>query len=355
MLRGSPVATFVLSVPIVVATPALGRAANLGMARSSVQRTTGRSVAAGGGATGQAGPTGPSPARTGALPWLRYQTDVSPDPGLALLGAERGWMIAGHGTHPSIDHFLSAAGGASWPGDGVLVTADGGRHWSQVLHVPTGVWGLDELPSSGSAFAVGVTEPFATGDGGRRWQLRGEPADQPLVEVSFSSTISGIGLTTDGQLVTTSDGGWRWTADAGSDHLPLTSSCAIGIGRYLVSSSAGSIWLLAANKLRRVFDARLPSSVSPGNARPFGGSMQANVGAPVSYLSCSPGLDAEAVSWPVGSASANGFGGVQSMLFATSGPGGAWEAVTEAGSASQTWSITTLTPTTAAYPGVAVR
>ena len=287
------------------------------------------------------------------LRWLHYQSDVSPDPGVAFLNNQHGFMLTGRSASPSIDHFLSAAGGATWPGDGVALTRSGGRRWSKALSVPTGIWGLDALSATPDVFAVGVTALYETSDDGTSWQRRGEPAGGPLVEVSFSSPSNGVGLTTLGRLVATSDGGRSWRRVASAGRLQLTSTCASGGGSYLVSDATGTIWSLSRSaRLNRFFIPKLPSSVRPSNE--LGASMQDSVGAPVSYLACSSLLDAEEVTWPVGSDSGNGFGGTQSMVFAASSTRGAWRSAPDASSASRSWSVGSDTVTTAAYGGLAV-
>jgi O-acetyl-ADP-ribose deacetylase (regulator of RNase III) len=175
-------------------------------------------------------------------------------------------MLTGRRASPSIDHFLSAAGGATWPGNGVALTRSGGRRWSQALSVPTGIWGLDALPATPDVFAVGVTALYETSDDGTSWRRRGEPAGGPLVEVSFSSPSNGVGLTTLGRLVATSDGGRSWRRDASAGRLQLTSSCVSGGGSYLVSDATGTIWSLSRSaRLNRLFIPKLPSSVRPSN------------------------------------------------------------------------------------------
>src|SRR5579875_469386 len=173
-------------------------------------------------------------------PWAQYLTQVTPDSPIGFASSSIGWSISGMGSQPSLDHFLAAGVSAeNWPGTSLLSTTDGGMTWHQVLTDPNGLWGVDVLDSS-HAWVVGVTDLYATTDG-TDWSQLGEPTGTALVNVAFSTPESGIGLTTNGSLVATSDGGVAWSAVGGSP-AGLSDLCRETNGALLVDDQAGNVW-----------------------------------------------------------------------------------------------------------------
>ncbi|MGH9169446.1 MAG: WD40/YVTN/BNR-like repeat-containing protein [Acidimicrobiales bacterium] len=158
-----------------------------------------------------AAPTAPTPI---ADPWRAYRTSVNPGSAVDFVTAGVGWRVAGQIFGPGIDANLGSGvvdNGSAWPGTSVQSTSNGGATWSTVLQITTGIWGIDFV-SSTLGFAVGVTRLLGTSDGGDHWRQLGEPSGHTLVWVDFSSTVAGYGLTTNGQLVRTSDGGSSWSS-----------------------------------------------------------------------------------------------------------------------------------------------
>ncbi|HTX10059.1 MAG TPA: hypothetical protein VME22_15680 [Solirubrobacteraceae bacterium] len=184
-------------------------------------------------------------------PWLKYNTVVVPNGGLTFENASDGWMVEGQTAYPIIDSFLASTDTSTqqsqvaWPGNVVVSTTDGGSTWSQSLSVPDGIWGLDFLAGSSTGWAVGVDQLYETSNGGSTWSLESEPTDTALVDVSFSSTTDGIGLTTAGALVFTDNGGANWGASQTLAD-PIVSSCATGTDSYLLADLAGDIWTVTS-------------------------------------------------------------------------------------------------------------
>lgn len=147
-------------------------------------------------------------------PWLAYNTAVNPGSGIQFTSLDRGWRVDGQDGAPHLDASLAAGpkGTAiSWPGSAVSVSDDGGQTWSAVFDDSNGIWGIDAL-SDEDVWAIGVTSLSRTNDGGASWQRVGEPQQEPLVSVDFVSRQIGYGLTTNGLLVQSSDGGDSWTS-----------------------------------------------------------------------------------------------------------------------------------------------
>ncbi len=148
--------------------------------------------------------------------WLAYLTAVNPGSGIDFATTRVGWRLDGQDGVPHLDKLLAAGpAGTSmtWPGSAVAKTADGGKRWTSILRLSSGVWGMDLLsPTRG--WVVGVTSLRRTTNGGRTFQRAGEPHGHPLVRVDFVSPDVGFGLTTTGQLVQTSDAGATWTPNA---------------------------------------------------------------------------------------------------------------------------------------------
>jgi photosystem II stability/assembly factor-like uncharacterized protein len=145
-------------------------------------------------------------------PWRSSGTSVNPGSSIDFVSAEVGWRVTGQVFGPHIDGDLAAfvGGEVDWPGTSVSATSDGGRTWSTVLEVSTGIWGLDFVgPRVG--YAVAVTSLRRTSDGGSHWQEVGEPPGHALVWVDFQSASDGFGLTGPGTLVRTTDGGSSWS------------------------------------------------------------------------------------------------------------------------------------------------
>jgi hypothetical protein len=136
--------------------------------------------------------------------------DVNPGSGVQFVSPEVGFALSGE-PDAEIDDNLSAGPDASsvaWPSPAVLASRDSGRSFTPSLSARDGFWGLDFAdPEHG--WAVGVTALYRTVDGGSRWLLAGEPS-QPLVRVAFADARTGFGLTANGRVVTTTDGGNQW-------------------------------------------------------------------------------------------------------------------------------------------------
>ncbi len=181
-------------------------------------------------------------AAASANPWGAYWTSVNPGSGISFATAQVGWRLDGQPYGPGIDDNLGsgvADNGSAWPGTSITATDDGGRTWSTILRVSTGIWGLD-LVSPQVGFAVGVTALFRTTDGGKHWTTVGEPLQHSLVWVGFASSRDGYGLTTTGTLVETTDSGSSWT----STDLKVTgtSACFASPSIGYVTSGAGALY-----------------------------------------------------------------------------------------------------------------
>jgi len=174
-------------------------------------------------------------------PWFQYATQVVPDNAISFANAEDGWIVNGLGTNQSLDDNLTAGfSGQIWPGTGVAITTDGGTSWDTTLNAPTGIWGIDAL-SAAQVWAVGVTVLYSSQDGGASWTRLGEPSGTVLVNVAFTSARDGVGITTHGTLVTTTDGGRTWVSPGVQGLSNLADACASGTS-VLVDDQAGTIW-----------------------------------------------------------------------------------------------------------------
>jgi hypothetical protein len=120
----------------------------------------------------------------------------------------------------------------------VQVTHDAGRTWAPLYHSSTAVWSVDLLaPRLG--WIVGVADLRQTADGGRTFRQLSEPGGHALVRVQFSSPTTGIGVTTDGAMVLTRDGGATWL-NAGLDRSVLA-LCASRNGMGYAVTSDGDL------------------------------------------------------------------------------------------------------------------
>ena len=152
--------------------------------------------------------TTPSPPTTIANPWRAYWTSVNPGSAIDFVTTHVGWRLDGQVWGPRLDDNLGSGvvdNGSAWPGTSIAETTDGGRTWTTILRVSTGIWGMD-LVSQEVGFAVGVTALLRTTDGGAYWKQVSEPAGHPLVWADFATSELGYGLTTTGALVRTVDG-----------------------------------------------------------------------------------------------------------------------------------------------------
>ena len=168
---------------------------------------------------------------------------MQPGSAIDFLDSSFGWRVDGLEGAPHQDGNLSAAPvdtGYRWPGGSVSATTDGGSAWTMIFDgaagEANGVWGIDLL-SETTGWVVGVTGLFGTVDGGSSWVTLGEPGDASLVTVAFSTDRLGWGLTSQGQLVLSTDGGASWSAA----ELPvvatspvLTALCVSGAAGYVV-------------------------------------------------------------------------------------------------------------------------
>jgi len=154
------------------------------------------------------------PPSTIADPWSTYWTSVNPGSAIDFVTARTGWRLDGQLWGPRLDGSLGSGvvdNGSAWPGTSIEETTDGGKSWSTILHVTSGIWGMD-LVSRDVGFAVGVTSLRITSDGGKRWRQVSEPAGHPLVWVEFNTSELGYGLTTTGTLVRSVDAGSSWSS-----------------------------------------------------------------------------------------------------------------------------------------------
>ena len=149
---------------------------------------------------------------TPASPWRPYLTSVNPASSVDFVNANLGWRVTGQVFGPHIDDNLATftGGEVDWPGTSISATRDGGRTWSTVLKVSTGIRGLDFV-SPRVGYAVAVTSLRRSTDGGSHWQEVDEPPGQPLVWVNFQSASDGFGVTAPGTLVRSTDGGTVWS------------------------------------------------------------------------------------------------------------------------------------------------
>lgn len=155
--------------------------------------------------------TGVDAAPAGAVPgdpWRAYWTSVNPGSSIDFVSARLGWRVTGQVFGPGIDGHLAAPVDVQvdWPGTSISATSDGGRTWSTVLTVATGIWGLDFV-NRRVGYAVAVTSLRRTSDAGSHWQEVDEPAGHALVWVDFQTASDGFGLTSLGTLVRTTNGG----------------------------------------------------------------------------------------------------------------------------------------------------
>ncbi len=184
-------------------------------------------------------------------PWMKYLTAVNPGGTVRFVSADVGWRVEGQTGAAYIDRILTAGPKGTtwdWPGSSVGRSADGGSSWSTVYARDDGIWGVDAL-SSDEAWAVGVTTLASTRDAGATWQELGEPSDGSLVSVDFVSDAAGFGLTTDGQLVQTTDGGQSWVPGAlqpaASDLCFASSKLGYALaqdGSIHMTSDGGATW-----------------------------------------------------------------------------------------------------------------
>jgi hypothetical protein len=171
--------------------------------------------------------------------WRAYETTVVPGGRLQFASIEVGYALSWAPTN-GFDDNLSSPGGLilNWPSPSVLVTRDSGRHWRRSLSAPGGFWGVSVVSPS-QAWAVGVTRLYRTLDGGQSWRRVGEPT-KPLVRVAFANTTTGVGLTTKGRLVVSSDGGSSWLPASWSGR--GSALCASPSGAILLANQVGAIW-----------------------------------------------------------------------------------------------------------------
>ncbi len=175
--------------------------------------------------------------------WRGYVTSVLPNTQIAFSTPSVGWVVTGIGVAPALDNDLVAGvTGQIWPGRGLARTTDGGTSWQTTLQAAHGIWGVDPV-SANDAWAVGVTTLYRTVDGGSTWTSGGEPTGTHLVAVAFNSPADGLGLTSDGSVVYSTDGGLAWKPDRApvSASGPFYSLCARG-STFLASGASGAVW-----------------------------------------------------------------------------------------------------------------
>ncbi|MGO9341952.1 MAG: WD40/YVTN/BNR-like repeat-containing protein, partial [Acidimicrobiales bacterium] len=152
----------------------------------------------------------------------------------------------------------------------VMVTDNGGSQWTTTLRLTPYVWGIDSFGTQ-HVWVEGADGLYSSDDGGLLWRRAGEPKGTALVRVAFESTSEGVGLTVNGDIATTSDGGETWI-DQGQSSIPILGSNYIGGAANLCISgpavvlddSRGDILRSTdpANpkSWARVFSSRVPAS-----------------------------------------------------------------------------------------------
>lgn len=119
----------------------------------------------------------------------------------------------------------------------VSVTDDGGRRWTTTLDLSPYVWGIDSIGTH-DVWVTGLNALYSSSDGGLVWQRVGEPKGSALVRVAFESATDGVGLTVNGDVATTTDGGEIW-ADSGQSWIPnLGPNYIHGAANLCISGSA---------------------------------------------------------------------------------------------------------------------
>ncbi len=187
-------------------------------------------------------PVSPPPPPPNAAPWRAYLTDVNPGSAIRFTTSETGWRLDGQGGAPYLDDSLAAGPHGTisdWPGSSLSRSVDGGHSWESIYTAKDGIWGLDPL-SDREGWVVGVTSLAYTNDGGSTWRELGEPKSKPLVSVDFVSDVEGYGLTTDGQLVQSSDGGASW--EPGNLQDPGADLCFASQESGYVSTQDGDVF-----------------------------------------------------------------------------------------------------------------
>lgn len=142
---------------------------------------------------------------------MSYIGDVNTGSSIQFVSSTLGWRLDGQDGAPHLDRSLADGPNASyvWPGSAISTTTDGGKTWTRQLSESSGIWGLDFVNGQ-VGWAVGVTELLQTVDGGMSWHSEPEPAAQHLASIHFVSAAVGFGITDDGGLVRTGNGGQTW-------------------------------------------------------------------------------------------------------------------------------------------------
>ena len=142
-----------------------------------------------------------------------YDTIVEPNSPLIFASHTVGWLATpAPETHSDPTILIGTSTGppgqltGTWQVD---VTTDGGLEWHPTLRLSPYVWGMDATDID-HVWVVGVTALYASTDGGQAWTEMGEPAGTFLVRVVFTNSLDGFGLTTDGDLAATVNGGLTW-------------------------------------------------------------------------------------------------------------------------------------------------
>lgn len=231
---------------------ALGMA---GFALAGCATTTGSSAAGSATALSPAAQSSPdNPARASgpsALP------SGSPGPACAVKQDKFRGDVTGYGPQAlTAVRFVSPERGWVAGLDQLLMTADGGRHWTVQARGQLDLISLDFI-SGQVGWAVGGSALLATSDGGARWTSLPEPC--PVIRsVHFSNALDGVAVAggtglggnappgtplAAGVLLRTSDGGHSWQ--------PLAAPADVQTACF---NSASNGWLGAHGRLYRTTD-----------------------------------------------------------------------------------------------------
>lgn len=177
------------------------------------------------------------------------ETSVSPTGPISFASSTVGWLA--EPVEPLSGQEVSVAGVEPGQETGkwkVLATHDAGKEWVSTLEVSPYVWGLYSVGTQ-HVWVMASNALYSSSDGGLVWSRIGEPRGSALVRASFANATDGYGLTVDGDLATTVNGGRTWV-DRGHSWIPdrranyihgATNLCSSGPA-LLMGDSSGDIF-----------------------------------------------------------------------------------------------------------------